>query len=47
MAAASKRMFALCCAAVILRRFLCQGAAARPELGAAERGTLLFSLDLE
>ena len=39
--------FALCCAAVILRRFLFQGAAARPELGAAERGTLLFKSGLE
>ncbi|NBJ95180.1 hypothetical protein D5281_22165 [bacterium 1xD42-62] len=30
---------ALCCAAVILRRFLCQGAG-KVLLGAAERGTL-------
>ena len=39
--------FALYCAAVILRRFLFQGATTRPELAATERGTLLFSLDLE
>ncbi|WP_349949234.1 hypothetical protein, partial [Intestinimonas sp. RTP31139st1_F5_RTP31139_211217] len=35
------------CAAVILRRFLFQGAVARPELGTAERGTLLFKSGLE
>ena len=39
--------FALYCAAVILRRFLFQGAVARPELGTAERGTLLFKSGLE